>query len=75
MTPNELGLLRGWIQGLSWPVLGEAYLDDAGTAETRRTVMALSRTLARKAELLNLTADAAIWQQPCTGSAEWIDKA
>ncbi|WP_082885345.1 MULTISPECIES: phage integrase family protein [Methylomonas] len=75
MNPTELALLRGWIQGLSWPVLGELYLDDAGVAQTRRTVLTLCRTLARKAELLDLLSDAAIWQQPHLGNADWIDKA
>lgn len=55
MTPYDLALLRGWIQGLDWDTLSDLYLDNASIHDTRHKVLQLRNQLLRKARLLNLS--------------------
>lgn len=68
-------LLRGWIQGVDWHVLGEMCSSVANRSETQAIVKLLRSQLAIKARRLNLITHEAIWSQERGYTADWIDLA
>lgn len=75
LTPGDLALIRSWIQGVPWDVIGELYLDDADRNETMRAVRQLREKLARKAQQLGQEVDAKLWTQEREYSQDWIRRA
>jgi integrase len=75
MNTNEVALIRGWIQGVAWDVLGELYLDDAERTEVIRSIRQLRESLAGKARRLGLDADARLWEQEREYNQGWIQQA
>jgi integrase len=75
MNTNEVALIRGWIQGVAWDVLGELYLDDAERTEVIRSIRQLREALAGKARRLGLDADVRLWEQEREYSQDWIQRA
>lgn len=47
MNINQNALIRGWIQGVGWDVLGELYLDEAERTDTIRAVRQLREYASR----------------------------
>lgn len=70
-----MALIRSWIQGVSWDVMGELYLDDADRNEVMRAVKQLREKLARKAQQLDLVADAKLWVNEREYSQDWTNRA
>lgn len=70
-----MALIRSWIQGISWDVMGELYLDDADRNEVMRAVKQLREKLARKAQQLDLVADAKLWVNEREYSQDWTNRA
>jgi 2'-5' RNA ligase len=54
MNNNDAALLRGWIQGVAWGVLGELYLEDVERTEVMRFVRQLRKSLAAQEVRLGL---------------------
>jgi len=75
LNPRELVLIRSWIQGISWDVMGELYLDDADRNEVMRAVRQLREKLARKAQQLGMDVDAKLWAQEREYSQDWMNRA
>ncbi|MDP3334656.1 MAG: phage integrase family protein [Methylococcaceae bacterium] len=75
MNNNQSALIRGWIQGVGWDVLGELYLDEAERTDTIRAVRQLRESLASKAKRLGMGADAKLWEQEREYSQDWIKNA
>jgi len=75
LNPREMALIRSWIQGVSWDVMGELYLDDADRNEVMRAVKQLREKLARKAQQLDLVADAKLWVNEREYSQDWTNRA
>lgn len=75
MNINQNALIRGWIQGVGWDVLGELYLDEAERMDTIKAVRQLRESLASKAKRLGMDAHAKLWEQEREYSQEWIKKA
>ncbi len=75
MNINQNALIRGWIQGVGWDVLGELYLDEAERTDTIRAVRQLRESLASKAKRLGMDAHAKLWEQEREYSQDWIKKA
>lgn len=75
MNTNQSALIRGWIQGVGWDVLGELYLDEAERTDTIRAVRQLRESLAGKAKRLGMDADAKLWEQEREYSQDWIKQA
>lgn len=75
MKLQEAALLRGWIQGVPWDVLGELYLEDAERVDVMRAVKQLRKTLAVKAGRLGLEADAQLWEQERAYTQDWTQRA
>ena len=74
-TTEHHALLRGWIQGIDWLVLGELYLADADRLETQKMVKLLRSMLVIKAKRLNLLKHEIIWNQERRYSPDWINSA
>ena len=72
MNPQEMALIRSWIQGVSWDVMGELYLDDANRNEVMHAVKQLREKLSRKARQLRIDVDAKLWEQEREYSQECI---
>jgi len=70
-----MALIRSWIQGVSWDVMGELYLDDADRNEVMRAVKQLREKLARKAQQIDLVADAKLWVNEREYSQDWTNRA
>jgi hypothetical protein len=64
-------LLRGWIQGVAWDVLGELYLEDAERTDVMRFVRQRRKALTFKAARLGLEADARLWDQEREYTQDW----
>jgi len=75
LNPKELALLRGWMNHLGWPLLGQLYLDGAGIAATRQAVLALCRRLAWRARHCRMPELAAFWSGERKGGADWLAQA
>jgi integrase len=75
MDLTKSALIRGWIQGVGWDVLGELYLGDADKAEVMRVVRQIRDQLALKAQRLGLDNHAGIWANDREYSQDWIKKA
>ena len=75
MNPGDLALIRSWIQGVSWDVMGEMYLDDADRKAVMRAVRQLREKLARKARQLGMDVDAQLWEQEREYSQDWMGRA
>jgi integrase len=75
MNNNDAALLRGWIQGVAWDVLGELYLEDAERTEVMRFVRQLRKSLAAKAVRLGLDDDARLWEQEREYTQNWPQRA
>ncbi|MDP2202785.1 MAG: tyrosine-type recombinase/integrase [Methylicorpusculum sp.] len=75
MNPREMALIRSWIQGVSWDVMGELYLEDADRNDVIRAVKQLREKLSRKAKQLGLDADAKLWEQEREYSQDWMSRA
>lgn len=75
MNPRELALIRSWVQGISWDVIGEMYLEDADRNEVIHAVRQLREKLARKAQQLGLDVDAKLWAQEREYSQDWMNRA
>jgi integrase len=74
-SPEQTALLRGWIQGIAWPVLGELYLSGADRLETQKRVKQLRLQLAIKAKRLNMPDHERIWGHERGYSPIWIESA
>jgi hypothetical protein len=75
LNPGDLALIRSWIQGVSWDVMGEMYLDDADRKAVMRAVRQLREKLARKARQLGMDVDAQLWEQEREYSQDWMGRA
>ena len=75
MNSQEQALLRGWMNLLGWPLLGQLYLDGADIATTRQTVQALRQRLALKARHLGLPELADFWLKERLNGEDWLKKA
>ena len=75
MDLTKSALIRGWIQGVGWDVLGEHYLDDADKPEVMRVVRQIRINLALKAQRLRMENHAGIWANDREYSQDWINKA
>lgn len=71
LNPNEQALLRGWMQHLGWPLLGQLYADGADIATTRRAVAALRQRLATRAKQCDQPALAAFWSSERQANSTW----
>jgi len=75
LNNQEQALLRGWMNLLGWPLLGQLYLDGADIATTRQTVQALRQRLALKARHLGLPELADFWLEERLVGEDWVRKA
>jgi len=75
LNPQEMALIRSWIQGVSWDVMGELYLDDADRNEVMQAVKQLREKLSRKARQHDLVADARLWESEREYSQDWTNRA
>lgn len=75
MKTGDLALMRGWIHGVSWEVLGELYLDDADRKETMTAIAALAAQLATKARRLGWKEAERFWSQPRENEPDWPKQA
>jgi integrase len=74
-SPEQTALLRGWIQGIAWPVLGDLYLSGADRLETQKMVKQLRLQLAIKAKRLKMPEHEAIWGYERGYTPAWIESA
>ncbi|MCX7112164.1 MAG: tyrosine-type recombinase/integrase [Proteobacteria bacterium] len=72
---QEQALLRGWMNRLGWPLLGQLYLDGADTVEVRQKTQALRQRLALKAQHLGLPELASFWLNERLDGEAWIKQA
>ncbi|WP_431604132.1 phage integrase family protein [Candidatus Methylocalor cossyra] len=76
LNPRETALVRGWIEGLPYPVLAKTYLDRDDALAARAEVRALLARLVRKARQLGQGALAELFAAPPEGDrAAWRVKA
>jgi integrase len=75
LDPRELALLRGWMNHLGWPLLGQLYLDGADIAASREAVSGLRRRLALRARQSGRPALEAFWLAERKAGAAWLGQA
>jgi integrase len=75
VNAHDAAMIRGWIQGVAWDVLGELYLNDADRTDVIRAVRQLREKLACKARRLGFDADAALWGREREYSQDWMQRA
>ena len=75
LNNHEQALLRGWMNRLGWPLLGQLYLDGADVGATRQTVQALRQRLALKAQHLGREELANFWLKERLEGEVWIKQA
>jgi len=72
---QEQALLRGWMNHLGWPLLGQLYLDGADIAVTRETILGLRRRLARKARQAGWPEWETFWLAERKAGESWLGQA
>jgi integrase len=75
LNPKEQALLRGWMNGLGWPLLGKLYLDGADMVATRQAVAALRQRLSVRARQCGLGQWEAFWQKERGTGEAWMAEA
>jgi len=75
LNSQEQALLRGWMNHLGWPLLGQLYLDGADIAVTREKVLGLRRRLALRARQSRLPAGEAFWLAERQAGQAWLAQA
>ncbi len=75
LNNQEQALLRGWMNRLGWPLLGQLYLDGAEIGETRQKVQALRQRLSLKAQHLGMEELAGFWLNERLEGEVWIKQA
>jgi site-specific recombinase XerD len=75
LNHQEQALLRGWMNRLGWPLLGQLYWDDADIAATRQKVQELRQRLSLRARRLGLPELASFWQSERLVGEAWLKQA
>ncbi len=75
LNAKEQALLRGWMNQLGWPLLGQLYLDGADLAAARQAAFSLRQRLALRARQSNRPDLEAFWNKDRQAGESWLKQA